>query len=261
MIDWAATPNNTSELSELPDAIQVNIESQAVLLEQISECLCTDRGFTVATVNLDHIVKLYQSDKFYQAYKKQTYVVADGNPIIWLSRLAGRKIELVPGSELILPLISLAVNLEVPVALLGATQETLDETAAQLKKIFPKLNIAACIAPAFGFDPEGAEAQKCIDELSQSGAKMCLLALGAPKQEIFAVYAARYIPHCGFISIGAGLDFIAGSQTRAPLIVRKLAMEWLWRMLGNPRRLVYRYGACFAVLPRLIMQAIRARIF
>jgi exopolysaccharide biosynthesis WecB/TagA/CpsF family protein len=259
MIDWTATPNNTLVLSKAPDAIRVNIESQSILLEQISECLCADRGFTVATVNLDHIVKLYQSDQFYQAYKKQTYVVADGNPIIWLSRLAGRKIELVPGSELILPLISLAANMEVPIALLGATQETLDGAAVQLKKAFPKLNFAACIAPTFGFDPEGAEAQKYVDELSQSGAKMCLLALGAPKQEIFAVYAARYLPHCGFISIGAGLDFIAGSQTRAPLIVRKLAMEWLWRMLGNPRRLVYRYGSCIAILPKLIVQAYRAR--
>jgi N-acetylglucosaminyldiphosphoundecaprenol N-acetyl-beta-D-mannosaminyltransferase len=259
MIDWAATPNNASELTKRPDTIQVNIESQTVLLEQISECLRVGRGFTVATVNLDHIVKMYQSDRFYQAYKHQTYVVADGNPIVWLSRLAGRKIELVPGSELILPVISLATNMGVPVALLGATQETLDETTMQLKKDYPKLNIVACIAPVFGFDPEGAEAQECVDELSKSGAKMCLLALGAPKQEIFAVYAARYLPHCGFISIGAGLDFIAGSQTRAPLIVRKLAMEWLWRMLSNPRRLVYRYRACIAVLPKLIVQAFRAR--
>ncbi len=259
MIDWAATPNNASELSKNPDAIQINVESQTALLEQVSECLRVGCGFTVATVNLDHIVKMYQSDQFYQAYKHQTYVVADGNPIVWLSRLAGRKIELAPGSELILPLISLATNMEVPVALLGATQETLNETAVQLKKAYPKLNIVACIAPAFGFDPEGSEAQECVNELSQSGAKMCLLALGAPKQEIFAVYAARYLPHCGFISIGAGLDFIAGSQTRAPLIVRKLAMEWLWRLLSNPRRLVYRYVACIAVLPKLVMQAIRAR--
>ncbi len=259
MIDWAATSNKVSNVSDMSDTIQVNIKSKSALLERIAACLRNDKGFTVATLNLDHIVKLRQSDQFIQAYREQTFVVADGNPIVWLSRLAGRKIELVPGSELVMPLISLAVDMEIPVALLGSTQETLDKTTAGLKKDNPDLQIVACIAPAFGFDPEGVQAQECIDELSRSGARLCFLALGAPKQEVFAVFASQSLPHCGFVSIGAGLDFIAGSQTRAPLIVRKLAMEWLWRMLSNPRRLVCRYGVCIAILPSLIAQAFRAR--
>jgi UDP-N-acetyl-D-mannosaminuronic acid transferase (WecB/TagA/CpsF family) len=59
----------------------------------------------------------------------------------------------------------------------------------------------------------------------------------------------------GFVSIGAGLDFIAGFQTRAPLWVRRIAMEWLWRMLSDPRRLAKRYLDCALVLPDLALAA------
>ncbi len=259
MINWSFAPDKTPDSSEIPDKIQVNVESKSALLALVADCLHNKQGFTIATLNLDHIVKLRHSDQFFQAYRRQTYVVADGNPIVWLSRIAGRRIELVPGSELVKPLTAVAAKMDTPVALLGATQETLGKAADALMATYPELRIVARIAPPYGFDPEGVEAQECVDELAKSGARLCFLALGAPKQEIFSVNAAESLPHCGFVSIGASLDFIAGTQTRAPRIIRKLALEWLWRMLSNPRRLAYRYGACIAVLPELIVQAVRAR--
>jgi len=67
------------------------------------------------------------------------------------------------------------------------------------------------------------------------------------------------VPGCGLVSIGAGLDFSAGSQTRAPLILRKLALEWLWRMLSNPRRLARRYLLCAWILPGLMRDARKQR--
>ncbi|MEX5730281.1 UDP-N-acetyl-D-mannosaminuronic acid transferase (WecB/TagA/CpsF family) [Rhodovulum iodosum] len=59
--------------------------------------------------------------------------------------------------------------------------------------------------------------------------------------------------------MGAGLDFIAGSQRRAPVWVQRLALEWAWRMLGDPGRLAGRYAACAAALPGLGLSALRAR--
>jgi UDP-N-acetyl-D-mannosaminuronic acid transferase (WecB/TagA/CpsF family) len=63
----------------------------------------------------------------------------------------------------------------------------------------------------------------------------------------------------GFASIGAGLDFIAGKQPRAPLWVRRLALEWLWRALSSPRRMLPRYARCVAILPGLMREAWRLR--
>lgn len=233
----------------------VNTHSQAALLEGLSANLARGQGFSVATLNLDHIVKMRSNPSFRAAYEQHSHVVADGNPIVWLSRLAGNDIELVPGSELILPLVELASRQNVPVAMLGATQETLDATGRVLQDKFPNLQIVARIAPPFGFDPNGDMAAVCLEQINASGAGLCFLALGAPKQEQLAARGAALAPGCGFVSIGAGLDFIAGHQTRAPRWVRRIAMEWLWRMLSNPRRLAKRYWDCIVIMPRLVWRS------
>ncbi|KIC45532.1 glycosyl transferase [Ruegeria sp. ANG-S4] len=237
----------------------VNQPTHAGLTQSILEHWQDGRGFTLATLNLDHIVKMRQNPVFLGSYMAQSHVVADGNPIVWLSRLAGRRIELIPGSELVMPLAALATEHDIPVALLGATEETLQLAADSLRKDYPKLQIVAQIAPPFGFDPTGANADTYLETLRRANAKLCFLALGAPKQEIFASRGISQVPECGFVSIGAGLDFIAGQQTRAPQWVRKLALEWVWRMLGNPRRLALRYTRCISIMPGLIWQAIKDR--
>ncbi len=247
-----------------PDAatsgqVRISAPARDALLEDIKARLCAGQGFTLATLNLDHAVKLRRDARFRDAYLAHSHVCADGNPIVWLSRLAGFQVELIPGSELVRPLAQVAAETGTPVALVGATPETLDHAAHRLSEAFSGLRIVARIAPAFGFDPQGAEAGAIIEELRASGAGLCFLALGAPRQEIFAARAAQSLPGTGFVSIGAGLDFIAGSQRRAPRWVQQIAMEWAWRMLSNPRRLAGRYASCFAIAPGLFVAALRDR--
>ena len=243
----------------VPDAVHVTHAHKVALMQDIEVALQARQGFALATLNLDHIVKLRRDAAFRAAYLAQTHVVADGNPIVWLSRQAGREVELIPGSELIEPLAGLAARLGVPVALLGSTSETLDAAGTALQAQFPGLDIACRIAPPYGFDPMGEAAAGMLAEIAASGAGLCFLALGAPKQEMLAARARGLAPQCGCVAIGAGLVFFAGSQRRAPLWVRKLALEWVWRMLSNPARLAGRYMSCIAILPGLIRDARRAR--
>lgn len=231
--------------------IPVNIANQATLLDAV-RCRMRERtGFAIATLNLDHVVKLQRSPDFSRAYRQHDLIVADGNPIVWLSRLAGRPVSLVPGSELIDPLAEVAAQEGVPIALVGATDETLADAATALSAKHSELRVAARLAPGRNFDPYGIEADSLMEALRRSGAKLAFLALGAPRQEIFAARCREELPGVGLVSIGAGLDFIAGSQHRAPAWVRDLALEWVWRMLLNPRRLAGRYARCLAVLPSL----------
>lgn len=240
-------------------AVAVSCVDRQALLEDLDRRLAHRRGFCVATLNLDHIVKLRRGARFRAAYARHTHVVADGNPIVWLHRLAGRRIGLVPGSELVEPLCAIAARQGVPVALFGGRPETLAKAAAELVAAHPDLQIVARIAPSMAFDAEGPEADICLDALDSSGARLCLLALGAPKQEIFAVRGLERRPDCGFVSVGAGLDFLAQHQIRAPLWMRRIAMEWAWRMMANPRRLARRYLNCALILPALGLAALRAR--
>ncbi len=240
-------------------AVEINVANRADLMRRIAERFSEKQGFALATINLDHVTKLEREESFRAAYSAQDLVVADGNPIVWVSKLAGKPVELMPGSELVLPLTQLAAQSGVSIALIGSSDASLAAAAEALKSAAPGLQIAYIHAPAFGFDPSGDAARAILEDLNQSGAQLAFLALGAPKQEVFAALGRSLAPSVGFASIGAGLDFLSGTQVRAPKWVRKIAMEWFWRMAGNPRRLFARYALSALVLPSLAWRSFRNR--
>jgi N-acetylglucosaminyldiphosphoundecaprenol N-acetyl-beta-D-mannosaminyltransferase len=239
--------------------IRVNTPDTTALLAEVDRRLRAAEGFALATINLDHLVKLRRSEAFRCAYVAQDMIVADGNPIVWLSRLAGQPVSLVPGADLVLPLLRMATRAGVGVALVGSTASALRAAAARMEKDVPGVRIVAQIAPPMGFDPTSPAAEDVLGQVVASGAGLCLLALGAPKQEQLAARGRALAPRVGFASVGAGVDFIAGTQVRAPQWAQRLALEWLWRMLTAPRRLGPRYAACAAILPGQTLAALGQR--
>lgn len=233
--------------------------TRAALFRSVEDRLAQGQGFALATLNLDHLTKLPDDPAFLAAYRAHEMVVADGNPVVWLSRLARQPLELMPGSEMILPLCELCARMDLPVALVGSSDAALAGACAALKTRVPGLRVSYTHAPPYGFDPEGPQADAVFVALRESGAALCFVALGAPKQEIFAARGRKMAPAVGFASIGAGLDFLSGHQVRAPKLMRMLALEWLWRALQSPARMVPRYARCFAILPGLALQALRER--
>lgn len=141
---------------ELPSAqgpIAVNMADRDALMAAVAARLGAGEGFALATINLDHLVKLATPGPFAQAYGAHDLVVADGNPVVWLSRLARRPVGLVPGSDLVVPLAELAAREGAPVALLGSTEAVLARAAEVLAERAPGLEIAAQLAPGRNFDP------------------------------------------------------------------------------------------------------------
>ena len=239
--------------------VVINVADSAALLATVAARLAARQGFALATINLDHLVKLRASTTFRADYAAQDLIVADGNPIVWLSQLARKPVSLVPGSDLVEPLARVAAQAGAKVALVGSTQHALDAAAKHLVQEIPGLNIVLCHAPAMGFDPNGPVADQILADLARLGVGMCFVALGAPKQEAFAAHGRRLVPSVGFASVGAGLDFISGDQTRAPVWVQQIAMEWAWRALSDPGRLIPRYAACAAILPSQAIAAWKLR--
>lgn len=239
--------------------VTITMPRRADLMQEIAARFARGEGFALATVNLDHLVKLRTDGIFRAAYAAQDFVVADGNPLVWMSRLAGDPVDLVPGADLVVPLADLAAAGAVPVALVGSTETALQGAAEALCQRVPGLKIAARIAPPMGFDPAGPGGAAVLAALGASGARMAFLALGAPKQEVLAARGRAVTPQIGFASIGAGLDFLAGAQVRAPRLFRRLSLEWLWRMGTNPRRLAGRYAKCAAILPGHALRSWRLR--
>lgn len=241
------------------DPVVINMASRADLERELIRRFRAGQGFALATINLDHMAKLSASSAFRRAYAAQDLIVADGRPVVWLSHVAGRPVELMPGSDLVLPLCRLARSEGVRVALVGSTEQALADAARALQEQVPGVQIAARIAPSGAFDPQGDEAADILAGLSRAGVGLAFLALGAPKQEQLAARGRIEAPSVGFASVGAGLDFLGGHQRRAPRWMRVLALEWLWRMLSDPRRMVPRYARAALVLPGQVLRAWRLR--
>ena len=253
-MDWLGT--SLGEAGIFPASTFVG---RTELLEDVRRRLRTGRGFAIATLNLDHVVKLRSDPDFRSAYSAHTHVTADGHPVVWLERLAGRDAQRVTGADLVLPLARIAAAECCPVALVGSTPPSLAGAADRLTRWVPGLRIAASVSPPDPFDPDSPEATEVIEAIRESGAGLCFLALGAPRQERFAARAIAAVPETGFVSIGAGLDFISGHQMRAPRIVRAMAMEWAWRLASDPFRLSGRYTRCALALPPLALSALQRR--
>jgi exopolysaccharide biosynthesis WecB/TagA/CpsF family protein len=238
------------------DGIAINVPSLSEAVSSIVSAAQHGENFSVCTLNLDHVVQLQHHANFRAAYRRARFVTADGFPIVVLSRLMGTRIERTTGADLVEPVCEEARKKGLSVFLLGANDLTLETTAKRLSDRFTGLQIAGCLAPGSGFDPYSGEADAAIEQIRESGARLCFVALGAPRQELFAARCLDELNGTGMLCIGAALDFIAGTQTRAPSLARKTGLEWAWRMLREPRRLGPRYVRCMSVVPRLVARTI-----
>ncbi|MEQ1717712.1 MAG: WecB/TagA/CpsF family glycosyltransferase [Hyphomicrobium sp.] len=212
--------------------------------------------FTVFTLNLDHLVKLRRNPAFRTAYANADIVTADGAPVAWLARTQNASIERTTGADLLVPLVEAAAEARLPIFMFGSSPDVMARAGRELgERTDGLLDIAGTLSPSDGFDPAGPEADAAIARIKQSGARLVFVALGAPKQEVFAERARAQGVACGFVCIGAALDFIAGTQIRAPQAMRDNGVEWIWRLATNPRRLFRRYAECGGLLLDLVLIA------
>jgi N-acetylglucosaminyldiphosphoundecaprenol N-acetyl-beta-D-mannosaminyltransferase len=234
------------------DGQSVNVSDMTHAVEAIMKRLTYPESFLVCTLNLDHLVKLRRDSELREAYARAELVTADGFPIVTLGRLQGTRLQRAAGSDLIEPLCAAAAKRRLPVFFLGSTLPVLSAAARRLVASNPGLEIAGAHAPPSNFNIRSALADEAIDLIRNSGARLCFLALGAPLQEAFALRALRETSAVAFLPIGAGLDFLAGTQIRAPQILRKMNLEWAWRLVNDPRRLWPRYVRCGILFAELL---------
>ena len=240
----------TSPLATI-DGQPVNIASMNDLMAQMRCLISARQGFSLFTLNLDHLVKRRDNAAFRDAYARATLVSADGAPIVRLARRQGATLQRTTGADLIQPLCALSVETNTPLYFFGSTEHQLAAATKVLGAAWPGLIIAGEASPPFGFDPLSPAADEAGQKIAQSGAGLCLIALGAPKQELLADRWLRAHPNVGYCCIGAALDFIAGGQRRAPQMMQRLGLEWLWRLASHPRRLATRYGRCALLLAEI----------
>jgi N-acetylglucosaminyldiphosphoundecaprenol N-acetyl-beta-D-mannosaminyltransferase len=238
------------------DGLDINTFSMPEAVDSIIAATEGGDNFSVCTLNLDHVEKLSKQPDFRAAYRRARFITADGFPIVILGRLAGASIKRTTGADLVHPLCAEAGRKSFPVYLFGSTKLTLHRAARRLSSRYQGLEIVGFHSPGLTFDPQSSEADDAIERIRKSGARLCFVALGAPRQEIFAARCLDRLPGTGLLCIGAALDFIANTQTRAPHFTQNTGLEWAWRLMRDPRRLGPRYARCMAIIPKLAIRNI-----
>lgn len=211
-------------------------------LSAIESLIPQKKNAYVVTPNVDHIVKLETDEKLKAAYSEARLILADGKPIIWVSKLYRTPIkEKISGSDLFPKLCELAADRHYTMFFLGAKDGVALKAAENLEKKYPGLDVVGCYSPPMGFEKNQEELDKIEDLLQKARPHILIVALGCPKQELFIHQFRDKLNVPISFCFGATLDFEAGYIKRAPRWMSNAGLEWLFRFFQEPRRMFKRY--------------------
>ncbi|BAN02531.1 WecB/TagA/CpsF family glycosyltransferase [Ilumatobacter coccineus] len=195
----------------------------------------------------EHLARLNQFD----------LITPDGQPVRWaMNWLHGTELtDRVYGPKLTLEVCRAAAEHGLPVYFYGSTQETLDHLAEQLPTLAPGITIAGMRPSKFATSTED-ELDVITDEIKATGAKICMVGLGCPRQEVFAFENAKRLS-MPTLAVGAAFDFHAGLAKEPPAWVQRAGLQWAQRLLANPKRLWRRY---LILNPRYSVAVLRQKL-
>ncbi len=202
------------------------------------ESIRTRRPLLIGVVNVAKLVKARHDVELRRSLAEATVTVADGAPVVWLSRLCGCALpERVAGIDIMNALLALADRQGYGVYFLGAQGDVVERVVAQVRGRYPGVRIAGYCDGYFSSDQEGTVAET----IRASRADILLVAVPTPRKENFLRQWRQVmdVPVCH--GVGGSFDVVAGVTKRAPRWMQRLGLEWLYRVMQEPRRMWKRY--------------------
>jgi len=222
--------------------LHVDAVTFAQALDAVAAMVADGGGGAVFTPNVDHVVMAEHDERFRRAYEAADLSLADGMPILWAARLLGDPLpEKISGSDLVLPLMERAEREGWRVYILGGATGAGAKAGERLVARFPRIVIAGTDAPRIDMNAPAASRADVLERVRGANAHLVLVALGAPKQELWIAEAAADLRPAVLLGVGAAIDFIAGTAQRAPRWMSASGLEWFYRLTREPRRLWRRY--------------------
>ncbi|KHJ38173.1 putative N-acetylmannosaminyltransferase [Pedobacter glucosidilyticus] len=220
---------NFSTLS-LKETIALII-NKALKKESSSVCVC----------NVHMVVEAKKDSEFAPVLRNADLVVLDGMPLVWSLRLLkGIKAERIAGVHLMHGILERAKeNPALAIYIYGSTSYVLDKAKRFIKNNYPNINLVGAYAPPFRALTT-AEEEAVVGNINNSGANIVFVALGCPKQEKWIAAMTGRIPAV-MLGIGIALEVLTYQQARTPVWMEKMGLEWLFRLLKEPKRLFKRY--------------------
>jgi len=226
------------------------------------------RGLLIGVVNVAKIVNVRKDRELRAALDEADIVLADGAPIVWLSKMVGRPLpQRVAGIDIMFELLKEANSRSYGIYFLGAKAAVVEKVVQVVRRDYPGVRIAGCRDGYFSEQEERSVAE----EIRSSRADILFVAISPPRKEVFLGKWREFmdVPICH--GVGGSFDVVAGVAGRAPVWMQKSGLEWLYRLIQEPRRMWKRYLVtntkfivlCFvevtkALLSRLFGKAARA---
>lgn len=218
----------------------INVTNMGDTIAYITENLERLKGDYICVSNVHTTVMAYRDKAYRRVQNSGAMALPDGQPLSIVSRKRGfSEARRVPGPDLMPAILDLSQKTGYRHYFYGSTQATLEALRAALLRRYPKLQIAGMYSPPFR-ELTKEEDEEIVRRINESGADFVWVALGAPKQEWW-MYEHRERIRALMLGVGAAFDFTAGTTKRAPMWMQKLCLEWVFRILREPKRMLPRY--------------------
>jgi len=221
--------------------MDVDVSDLDTALISIIKLSSHKKGAYICVSNVHMCMETFDSLPFRKVVNSADLVIADGRPISWAQQLMGHdSARQVRGQDIMSALCEKSNNSELSVGFYGGSSEAvLQKIQHNLKQQFPNIKITYAYAPPFR-TLSGEEDGQVIDSINSANVDVLFVGIGCPKQEYW-MSEHRDSLSCVMLGVGAAFDFIAGDKNHAPRWVQKIGLEWLFRLLSEPKRLWRRY--------------------
>ncbi len=225
------------------DVLGVGISAvdQRAAIQELSRWIDDDEHHYVCVTGVHSVMESQADPELLTIHNQSGLTVPDGMPMVWAGRWAGfRHMNRVPGPDLMPAVCAEGVDRGWSHFLYGGAEGVADLLAERLRRRVPGLEIVGTYCPPFRSLTD-AEEDEVVARLNGSGADIIWIGLGAPKQERWMHRMMPRLSANAVLGVGAAFDFNAGLLPRAPALMQRAGMEWLYRLLKEPRRLASRY--------------------
>ena len=207
-------------------------------LDLVDDAIARRQPMRIGVVNAAKIVNMRRDSLLGEDVLSSDIILADGMAVVWASRAVGRPLpERVAGIDLMHGMLERGNRLGYGVYCLGATDEVLDKTIAQINKDYPGVRV---VGRANGYF-SGADEPHIAAAIAAAGADILLVAMTSPKKENFLGKWGKDLNVTVCHGVGGSFDVMAGKVQRAPELWQRLGLEWLYRVKQEPGRLWRRY--------------------
>lgn len=218
----------------------INVTDMDKTIEYITGNLEALRGDYICVSNVHTTVMAFRDEEYRKVQNSGAMALPDGQPLSIVSRRRGHaNAKRVPGPDLMPAILNLSQEKGYTHYFYGSTKHTLEQLKKAVLSKYPKVKIVGMYAPPFR-ELTREEDEEITRRINDSGADFVWVALGAPKQERW-MYEHRGRIGGLMIGVGAAFDFIAGTVKRAPMWMQKLCLEWVFRIMQDPKRMIPRY--------------------